>query len=105
MSGSSASHSARRRKRGDNRPQQHAPLPDISPDWKSRLPSILYRSDDYGHQSGDDDLASRKVAAFDLDGTLIRWKEGRGFDLRADSWLWYRSSVPAVLQVRPYVLH
>lgn len=55
-------------------------------------PSILYRN------TGEP--SSSKLAAFDLDGTLVEWKAGRRFSLAADSWVWFNAQVPAKLRVR-----
>ena len=61
--------------------------------WRISPPSILYT---HCHELP----ASEKVAAFDLDGTLINWKRGMRFSLEPDSWVWFNPSVPAKLRVR-----
>lgn len=39
-----------------------------------------------------------KVAAFDLDDTIIKTKSGKSFSLGSDDWQWWHASVPAKLQ-------
>lgn len=63
--------------------------------WRIKLPSILYTV--CQHVTAAQNL---KVAAFDLDGTLILWKPGMRFSLEPDSWVWFNASVPAKLRVR-----
>jgi hypothetical protein len=65
-----------------------------SPRWLSHAPSIIYY---------DSDLRpSKRIAAFDLDGTLVQWKVGKMFSLSPDSWHWLRSNVPDKLRVRRF---
>jgi bifunctional polynucleotide phosphatase/kinase len=40
---------------------------------------------------------SSKIAAFDLDSTLIKTKTGRTFAINADDWQWFSPNVPSVL--------
>jgi bifunctional polynucleotide phosphatase/kinase len=39
-----------------------------------------------------------KVAAFDLDGTIIVPKEGRKFPISSTDWQWWRKSIPSKLK-------
>ena len=65
--------------------------PSFDPKWKSVKPSMLL--------FGDDEPGCDKVAAFDLDGTLIEWKQGQSFCLEPGSWVWFNDTVPAKLKV------
>ena len=65
--------------------------PSFNPKWKSVKPSMLL--------FGDDEPGCDKVAAFDLDGTLIEWKQGQSFSLEPGSWVWFNDNVPTKLKV------
>jgi hypothetical protein len=59
---------------------------------RSHPPSVIY--------FGNNLHPSKQIAAFDLDGTLVRWKPGMKFSLSPDSWLWWNQRVPEKLRVR-----
>ena len=73
-------------------PKTQLTLAPLSGKLLPHKPSILYR---VGKRKGID-----KIAAFDLDGTLVQWKPGRTFSLHPDSWLWFNSTVPTKLKAR-----
>lgn len=60
--------------------------------WQQHPPSMLALH--------DTPQPSGRIAAFDLDGTLVRWKARKKFSLTADGWLWWSDAVPYKLQVR-----
>ena len=69
-----------------------APLPDVNSGWKSIKPSMLCL--------GEDLAPSKKVAALDLDQTLIEAKVGSApFSTEPDSWEWWSSGVKDKLKV------
>jgi len=41
---------------------------------------------------------SRKIAAFDLDGTLIKTKSGYKIPKNGDDWMWWHDKVPKKLK-------
>lgn len=61
-------------------------------DWHNEKPSLLCL--------GRGLPAAAKVAALDLDGTLIEWKAGVPFSLAPDSWEWFNPRVPRKLKAR-----
>jgi hypothetical protein len=72
-----------------------AGLPTTDPRWKELKPSILYL--------GDDLEPCSRIAAVDLDGTLIESKldapQQFGTNFELDSWEWWNSKVVDKLQV------
>lgn len=67
-------------------------LPSFDPNWKAKKPSLLFL--------GEDLEPCSKIAAFDLDGTLIEWKVGAApFSLEPGSWEWWSKAVPGKLKV------
>ena len=66
-------------------------------EWKSEgelkpgLPDIIYLD-------GPDAQHSSKVAAFDIDGTIIRTKSGRTFSTGRTDWVFFDGSVPKKLK-------
>jgi hypothetical protein len=66
---------------------EKSPLPQLR--WRISTPSILY--------CGHDLPTSERVAAFDLDGTLVDWRPGMRFSLEPDSWVWFNARVPTTL--------
>ncbi|KAI8092988.1 polynucleotide kinase 3 phosphatase-domain-containing protein [Halteromyces radiatus] len=56
--------------------------------WHSRLPSVLICV------SKGLDRAKAKVAAFDLDSTLITTKSGKTFASNSDDWKWWHTNIP-----------
>lgn len=44
------------------------------------------------------EITNQKIAAFDLDSTLIKTKSGKTFAINASDWKWFSSNVPNVLQ-------
>jgi hypothetical protein len=83
------------KKAKSDKPKTEAP--EFSPKWKSIKPSMLLL--------GDDEPGCDKIAAFDLDGTLIEWKEGQSFSLEPGSWVWFNDKVPSTLKVRWLLLN
>lgn len=81
---------AKKKAKADKPPTE---TPSFDPKWKTIKPSMLV--------FGDDEPGCEKVAAFDLDGTIIEWKEGLTFSLEPGSWLWYNDTVPGKLRVCP----
>ena len=45
-----------------------------------------------------DPVLSHKVAAFDLDGCLIKTKSGNQFPRDKEDWVWWRTCVPKKLK-------
>jgi hypothetical protein len=67
-------------------------VPKFDERWKVVKPSLIYIGDDMEYNS--------KIAAFDLDGTLVEWKEDAApFSVAPDSWVWFNESVPKRLKV------
>lgn len=77
------------KKAKSDKPKTEAP--SFNDKWQSIKPSLLL--------FGDDKPGCDKVAAFDLDGTLIEWKPGQSFSLEPGSWIWFNDQVPGKLKV------
>eukprot|EP00878_Enallax_costatus_P025878 GHUV01027717.1.p1 GENE.GHUV01027717.1~~GHUV01027717.1.p1 ORF type:complete len:186 (+),score=20.73 GHUV01027717.1:103-660(+) len=58
--------------------------------WHVEPPSIIWR--DFGTEPGD------KIAAFDLDGTLVNTKSNRQFAQHAGDWKWWNKQTPKKLR-------
>ncbi|KAI9313286.1 polynucleotide kinase 3 phosphatase-domain-containing protein [Dichotomocladium elegans] len=62
--------------------------------WISALPTVLV-----AHSAADQEpLARSKVAAFDLDSTLIKTRTGRVFAKDSTDWQWWHTSIPEKLE-------
>jgi hypothetical protein len=89
---------APKRKEGvedDGNPKKKAQteLPTFDPRWKALKPSMLYL--------GEELKPCEKIAAFDMDGTLVEWKPGAPpFSLDPNTWEWWNKTVPSKLKVR-----
>ncbi|QDZ23293.1 bifunctional polynucleotide phosphatase/kinase [Chloropicon primus] len=66
---------------------------DLDRDWKYFCPAMIYKS--YGVSEGE---GRSKVAAFDLDGTLIRTKSGNTFAISAQDWCAFNPKVFKVME-------
>lgn len=58
--------------------------------WNIHPPSLIYRN--YDAEPG------KKIAAFDLDGTLTNTKSGAQFPRNADDWKFYNKKVPQIIK-------
>lgn len=74
--------------------------------WSERSPNddapatlLIARYHDHGHgNTGEPPEKRRKVAAFDLDSTLITSASGKKFSNDASDWKWWHASVPNKLR-------
>ncbi|KAI3429347.1 hypothetical protein D9Q98_005442 [Chlorella vulgaris] len=80
--------SAAAKKKASSPPEEVTQLPD---GWTLHPPSFMYKIDPLA-QGG------KKIAAFDLDGTLAVVKSGRQFPMGPDDWRWFNKGVPAKLR-------
>ncbi|GAA5904485.1 hypothetical protein JCM6882_008921 [Rhodosporidiobolus microsporus] len=78
------------------RPRQRAP--QLSGGWLADLPSAGGRGRGCGHFVWGEPEAREKVAAFDLDGTVIRPLDGRSFPQNAADWEWCGPTVTRKLR-------
>lgn len=67
---------------------------DLGRDWRFLCPGLIFKT--YG--VGGDEPPATKVAAFDLDGTLIRVKSGRPFSVSPDDWCPFNAKVFKTLE-------
>lgn len=68
-------------------------LYDLEKDWKYFAPGLIFKSYGVGKDERRD-----KIAAFDLDGTIIRTKSGQDFAKGATDWCQFNAKVFAKLE-------
>ncbi|ORZ03995.1 polynucleotide kinase 3 phosphatase-domain-containing protein [Syncephalastrum racemosum] len=68
---------------------------NVAVTWLNRLPSVLLAST--APKNVEPNTTSPKIAAFDLDGTLIATQSGRVHPKDMHDWRWWHPSVPSTL--------
>ena len=66
---------------------------DLGNEWKYLAPGLIFKN--FGL---DQSKACKKLAAFDLDGTLIRNKSDRAFSINSDDWTPFNGKVFKIVQ-------